>query len=343
MKRLFVLILLFVVLTAGFAQERRLRLVEWNVENLFDTVHDYGHDDHEFLPEGTHRWNSQRYFSKISLVARTLAALGGTMPADLVALCEVENDSVMVQLTRRSLLASLGYDYVMTNCNDSRGIDVALMYQPMMFKPISVQSLPVPHDTLSESPTRDILFVSGEITTGEVVHFFLCHFPSRVGGRRDTAPYRMRAAEVVKRKADSLMQANPLAKIVITGDFNDEPHDTCIAQTLKASVPQPTSAGIDAQRLYVLSARLEAGGGIQGTYKFRGRWNRLDNVIVSGSLLAETEGLSTSEAHCAIGALPHLLEEDGDRGEVKPRRSFLGPAWHGGVSDHLPLVLDMFY
>ena len=343
MKQLLVLILMFVVLTAGFAQERRLRLVEWNVENLFDTLHDYGHNDQEFLPEGTHRWNSQRYFSKISLVARTLAILGGTVPADLVVLCEVENDSVMVQLTRRSLLASLGYDYVMTNCKDSRGIDVALMYQPSMFRPMSVQSLSVPYDSLSERPTRDILFVSGEITTGEVVHLFLCHFPSRSGERRATESYRMRAASVVKSKTDSLMQANPLAKIVITGDFNDEPHDASIAQTLGASVPPPNSSGIDAQRLYVLSARLVAGGGIQGTYKYRGRWNRLDNVIVSGSLLAETDGIVTSETHCAIGALPHLLEEDGDQGAVKPRRSFLGPAWHGGVSDHLPLVLDMFY
>lgn len=343
MKRMLVFILLLFVCHTMVAQERRFRLVEWNVENLFDTLHDAGFADRDFLPEGSYGWNTPRYLTKASALSRTIAALSGTTAVDLVALCEVENDSVLVQLTQRSLLAPLGYAYVMTHSLDRRGVDVALMYQPMAFRPYAVASLRVPHDSVTERPTRDILFVSGETISGDTLHVFVCHFPSRLGGRRVSEPYRLRAAGVIRQCVDSLFAVQREAKIIVTGDFNDEPRNASIATVLAASVPPARLSDVDVARLYVLSARLKAHDGVAGTYKYRGEWNRLDNILVSGALLTSTEGLRTSEAQCAIAALPHLLERDESRGGVKPRRAFLGTYYHGGVSDHLPLWLDMYY
>ena len=342
MNRLF-LLFLFLPFLPIQAQERRLRLVEWNVENLFDTVHDTGFDDREFLPDGAYGWDTHRYFTKLSLVARTIAALGGTLPADLVALCEVENDSVLVQLTRRTLLARLGYEYVMTRSPDPRGIDVALLYQPLSFRPFHVRSLHVPKGDTGDKPTRDILLVSGEVPTGDTLHIFVCHLPSRRGGARATEPLRMRAANVMRRCVDSIFAYNPEANIILTGDFNDEPHNASIARTLRAAVPPATGTELADTALYVLTSRLEAEEGITGTYKFQGRWNRLDNIIVSTSLLRPSNRLHTSEHHCAIRTFPHLTERDGDRKGLKPRRTFLGTYWQGGASDHLPLTLDLYY
>lgn len=342
MNRLLFIFLLLPLLPIQ-AQERRMRLVEWNVENLFDTLHDAGFQDMDFLPEGRNKWTQGRYFAKISTIARTLAALGGTMPADFVALCEVENDSVMVQLTRRSLLARLGYEYVMTHSLDVRGIDVALLYQPLSFRPVSVQSLRVPYDSLNNRPTRDILFVSGEVPTGDTIHIFVCHLPSRRGGVHASEPYRLRASGIIREKVDSLFAKDKEAKIIITGDFNDEPDNASIAQTLRA-VPMPVSdVELSDTTLYVLTSRLQAGLGVEGTYKYKGRWNRLDNILVSSALLAPQSRLRTAEDHCAICTFPFLLEPDGERGEVKVRHTYLGTYWHGGASDHLPLSLDLFY
>ena len=104
--------------------------MEYNAENVFDTLSTEGHADAEFTPTGAYHWNTPLYWSKLSRLARTIAAVGGLQPAALVALCEVENDTVLTHLTQRTALRRLGYDYVMTHSNDVRGINVALLFQP---------------------------------------------------------------------------------------------------------------------------------------------------------------------------------------------------------------------
>ena len=115
--------------------------VQLNCENLFDCRHDTLKQDTEFMPEGSRHWTRSRYWKKLDNISRSIVACGmdgreWTLP-DMVALCEVENDSVMYDLTRRSLLRGAGYEYVMTNSPDVRGIDVALMYSPFSFALIS--------------------------------------------------------------------------------------------------------------------------------------------------------------------------------------------------------------
>ena len=177
------------LLLSGF-----LTLVELNCENLFDYFHDEGKQDEEYLPDATRHWNKKRYWRKLNHTAQTLLSASDDGIPDLIALCEVENDSVMRDLTRRSLLRNAGYEYLVTQSPDLRGIDVALLYSPFTFSPIQSYPLRVkPVENMR--PTRDILYVSGLIPSGDTIHVFVVHLPSRFGGERYSRPFRQAAAE----------------------------------------------------------------------------------------------------------------------------------------------------
>ena len=130
--------------TLSFAQQIRFRVVSWNVENLFDIHHDSLKNDREFLPDALRHWNYTRYKKKLTDMARVITAVGEWEPPALVGLCEVENDTVLRDLTRRSPLKELNYRYVMTDSPDLRGIDVALLYQRDLFKLLSFRSVSIP-------------------------------------------------------------------------------------------------------------------------------------------------------------------------------------------------------
>ena len=169
-------------------------LIELNCENLFDTRHDSLKNDTEFLPEGSHHWTRTRYWHKLNDIGREIIALGddsaGWRLPDVVAMCEVENDSVMYDLTKRSLLRKARYEYLMTDSPDERGIDVALMYNPVTFRPLSHHAIRIP--LLPDMrPTRDILYVAGLAGEADTLHLFVVHAPSRMGGERASRPFRL--------------------------------------------------------------------------------------------------------------------------------------------------------
>lgn len=346
-----------VVVSASADAQRRFRVVEYNVENLFDTLHDAGFDDHEFLPDGERGWSASRYWGKLGRLCRVLTAAGGEAPADLIGLCEVENDTVVHHLVRRTLLHRLGYDFVMTRSADSRGLDVALLYQPMRFRPVSVRSLRVPFSAEEERPTRDILYVSGCLPTGDTLDVFVCHLPSRRGGAGLTEAYRCRACRLIRASVDSVAMLRHRPLIVVMGDMNDEPWDASLREELRAKVLRHEEAkfgqtfpDVDAYEqghrtvaLYNLTAGVKGEDGIEGTYKYRNRWNRLDHIIVSGTLLERGAPLQAQPSTARVLALPLQIQRDPSGGAVKLLRTFQGPVYRGGVSDHLPLVLDFHY
>ena len=153
-----------------------LTLVELNCENLFDTRHDVGKEDTEFLPDGSRHWTSTRYWGKLNRIGQEILSCSEGLP-DLVALVEVENDSVLRDLTCRSLLRNAGYQYLMTASPDQRGVDVALLYQPASFRPLCYDYLEVP-PLSGMRPTRDILYVQGCVPAGDTLHVFVVHSPS---------------------------------------------------------------------------------------------------------------------------------------------------------------------
>ena len=295
--------------------------VELNCENLFDCRHDSLKNDTEFLPDGSYHWTRTRYWRKLDRVGQTIIACGvkgqSWQLPDMVALCEVENDSVLHDLTRRSLLRNARYDYVMTCSPDERGIDVALVYSPFSFRLIRSHSVRV-EPIKDMRPTRDILYASGVIASGDTLHVIVAHLPSRRGGERHSRPFRMAAASRVAAVVDSIYNVSKDAKIIIAGDFNDYANSASVRM-------------LCGKRLKDISAEATGRNGAKGTYRYQGEWGSLDHILVS-------ESLARNVVHCYVNDAPFLVEPDEKYGGVKPRRNYLGPRYQNGFSDHLPLV-----
>lgn len=296
-----------------------LTFMELNCENLFDTRHDSLKNDLEFLPDGSYKWTPYRYWAKLNHLGQEIVAQSDPVP-DFVAMCEVENDSVMFDLTKRSLLRNAGYEYVMTSSPDERGIDVALLYQPASFALLhshSIRIKPLP-DT---RPTRDILYASGLIITGDTLHVFVVHAPSRRGGEQASRPYRLLVASQLAEAVDSVYAISRDAKIIIAGDFNDY-------------ADSPALQYLYEHHLINISSDAQGSHGAKATYRWHGEWRSLDQILCSPSLAARKQS-------SVIGDLPFLLEDDEKYGGKKPYRTYLGPRYLGGYSDHLPLVVQL--
>lgn len=322
-----------------YAQERiPFRVVSWNIENLFDTHHDSLKNDHEFLPDAMRHWNYGRYKRKLADLARVITAIGEWNPPALVGLCEVENDSVLRDLTRRSPLKALGYRYVMTDSPDLRGIDVALLYQRDLFKLLSYRSIRIP-PFKQHRPTRDLLHVSGLLLTGDTLDVMVCHLPSRSGGAKESEPYRLFAAGKLRAEADSILNARRHPQLIIMGDFNDYPTNKSIREVLGAKAPPTISKDISPSKLYHLLAS-KAKSKDFGSYKYQGEWGLLDHLIVSGNLLNQSGCFFTNEEKANVCLLPFLLKEDEKYGDKEPFRTYKGMKYQGGISDHLPIYTD---
>ena len=309
----------------------QLTLVELNCENLFDCRHDSLKQDFEWLPEGQRRWTPARYWRKQKHIAQTILSCHEQGVPDLVALVEVENDSVLFDLTRRSLLRHAGYHYLMTSSPDVRGIDVALLYQPLTFRPlcydyleISLASCPSPL-TSKMRPTRDILYVQGETMSGDTLHVFVVHAPSRFGGEKKTRPYRRLVAE---RLMGVIHQLPPDAKVIVAGDFNDGADDPALQYLGQQGLHNVTATAKGLRT----AMRQQQRDVVLGTYRYQGRWQSIDHVLVSSTLVDAVDQAFINDA-------PFLLEEDKKYGGVKPLRTFNGYRYQRGFSDHLPLVV----
>lgn len=313
------------------------RVMSYNVENLFDLRHDTLKNDYEFQPDAPRHWNYTRYKKKLDDIARIIIAVGGWTPPALVALCEVENDSVMRDFTRYSALREAGYRYIMTQSADLRGIDVALLYQRSLFKPLSHQSLHTGKPRTESGPTRDILHVSGLLLNKDTLDVFVAHFPSRRGGAKESEPYRLHAARRVKTAIDSLLQLRRHPQIILMGDFNDYPNNKSVKQVLKAAAPPLAPDSLHAHALYHLLAGKASSRKHFGSYKHQGEWGLLDHIIVSGSLLLKDASLHTDETKADVFAPPFLLEEDKRYGGEQPFRTYRGMKYQAGYSDHLPV------
>lgn len=329
----FIFLLLLLPLPTSAQTERKMCLMEWNCENLFDTLHDYGKDDTQFLPDSEYAWNSGRYWHKLRAMARTIMDAGGLAPVDIVALCEVENDSVLHDLTRRTRMASLGYQYVIEDGPDLRGVDAALLYRPETFQLLSHATHPVSHDAEKERPTRDVLHCSGVIPNRDTLDVIVVHFPSRRGGAKHSEGYRLRAAGVVRNIVDSLHSVRLHPAIVVMGDCNDEPSDSSLRLMEQGGLTN-VSAKATAVGEGLTDKQLAT---IRGTYYYQREWNHIDNILVADAALKRWR-----KTECSIFAPHYLLEQNAD-GDFVPYRVYLGPHYHGGVSDHLPLLLDLWY
>ena len=333
MKPNLVLLLSLLLCTPCISAQETFRVMFYNVENLFDTLDDPDKQDDEFTPEGSRRWTNRRYYTKLNNLAKVITSVGEWEFPALIGMCEVENDKVLKDLTAYSPLKKSQYRYIVTESNDARGIDVALLYQRDRFKYLHHDCIRLTFPNNPERQTRDILHVAGQIITGDTLDVFVCHFPSRRGGEQASEPDRIHAASIVREKVDSLTLVRGKANILIMGDFNDEPTNKSISVAMNAKgVPN----GND---LYNLFHSVQKKSRI-GTYKFREQWNFLDQMIVSGNLLDKDNSFSVLPETATIFQKAFLLTNDVTNGGKRPKKTFHGYKYEGGYSDHLPIYVD---
>lgn len=318
----------------SLAQNNQYRIVFYNVENLFDTRDDFRTSDQEFTPAGANYWTESRYKTKQSKIAETLRAAGGRELPLFIGLAEVENRLVVDDLIRQTALLPGKYGVVHQDSPDERGIDVAFLYRKALFKPLQSGFLKVTFPTDTTDKTRDILYVSGLLGV-DTLHFFVCHFPSMSGGEKKSEWKRICAAQVLRHKADSVRTIQPGAKIIIMGDFNGKADTDAqkMLGTKSSDQAKYISDSLYNTGYYLLSEKY-------GSYRYRGVWQTLDHVIVSGSLLNARQGVRTGNRLTVFSA-PFLLEEDKKYSGNKPRPTYRGPIYIGGYSDHLPVYLDL--
>ncbi|AFC24149.1 endonuclease [Saprospira grandis] len=327
----------------GPRQGRAVRLTFYNVENLFDTEDDPKKRDDEFTPRGLKGWSYFRYKQKLSNIYKVLTALGGWGgPPEMVGFCELENRKVLEDLLRLTPLQKFRYKIVHEESPDRRGIDVGFIYRSDKFEVLHHEPIRVvfPFDTAVK--TRDVLYVCGKVLgSKDSLHIFVNHWPSRRGGQAASEPKRVFVAGLVRAKIDSIYKASPEAKIAVMGDFNDEAENISLTEVLRA-VPEKEDLGPGDMYNYMhaLSKNWQL-----GSHKFRGHWGTLDHMVVSTPLVQESRKgrLRAAPLGAQIFSARFLLEEDRAYMGLQPFRTYGGPKFLGGFSDHLPIYVDLIY
>lgn len=321
--------------TPSPAGKTGIRLMFYNLENLFDPEDDPLKSDEAFTPQGSNYWTPARYREKLVKSYKVISAVGGFEPPAIVGFCELENRKVIYELITTTPLQRFNYQIFHEESGDARGIDVALIYRPSAYTPFTHKAFPVifPGDTTDR--TRNLLMVGGKVFNRDTLFVFVNHWPSKFGGAKETEPRRMHVARQLKGITDSLMQIYPTAGIVLMGDFNDEPEEPSLREGLKALHPDEK---IVSKSLYNLMLRFKEGG----THKFQKTWSIIDQFIVSGNLLSREEGIYTRPEDARIFKADFLVEPDETNLGDRPYRTYIGMKYHGGFSDHLPIYLDIW-
>lgn len=336
------LVLIFLCRTGNSYSENKIRVLFYNVENYFDCDDDSLKSDEEFLPGGIRGWTPSKFWKKTGNIARVLAVAGDQGFPQIVGMAEVENDRCLQRLVRSSPLKNAGYSFIHYESQDIRGIDVCLLYNPFVFRPLHSKPISVFFTGEPDKKTRDILYVCGKVFSTDTLHIFICHFPSKLGGELETDPKRRQVAATLRQATDSIFQTSPNANILIMGDFNDSPDSPSIKSVLGAVSPKNnyqskqlsmTETGQMKPKLYNLMAPLMAQTET-GTNKNQSEWSLIDQIIISENLL-DKSGDGT------IFKPDFLLIPDRRWLGIKPFRTYHGMKYQGGYSDHLPVFLDI--
>ena len=333
-----------------------LSVMFWNVENFFDWRNDSTTvSDAEFSAAGERHWSWKKFQAKANAFAKALFWVEGEtgrLP-DVVGLAEVENAFVLRQILTKTALRKTDYKYVHYDSPDRRGIDVALLYRASVLE--LVNSKPC-HLYAADSlmATRDILLcVFKRVTPGfpsvtpgstgslpldglkradQVGHdggespfaVLVNHHPSKYGGAAESEPRRRIAVERLRFLADSLADGG-IDRIIACGDFNDTPANPVFRLLEPSLVPLHMD-------LYTRGL---------GTIKYDGQWDLIDHFYVSPAPPPPPGAPPSTHARMRILRIPFLLSRDTAHSGEKPLRTFQGPRVLGGVSDHLPILLEL--
>lgn len=364
MKKTFILLLVLLVGAATNAGAQGANagkryamygIAFYNLENLFDTIHDAGKNDYQFLPNGTYKWTGHKYRAKLKNMSTVLAQLCTDRlktGAAVVGVSEVENRRVLEDLLKQDALKDRGWEIVHFDGPDRRGVECAFFYNPRLFQLENAMLVPyyyksdeqpdvdlgfyvddngvvTPHEGLRGDTThitRGFLVMTG-LLGGERTHFVVNHWPSRAAA----SPARERAGYQLRCLKDALLRQYPDSKIFIMGDMNDDPGDKSMTEAL-GCVHRQKDARTAADLYNPWHDTLYKGG--QGTLLYDGKWNLFDQIVFSGSLLGSDRSTLKYYKH-EIFLRDYLIQQDGaDKGA--PKRTHSRGVWLNGYSDHLP-------
>jgi len=309
----------------------------YNFENFYDTVNNTTVDDEEFLPSGAKNYNSAIYQKKVSNLATVVQKIGAEINNDgpaILGAVEIENDTVLNDLIKHPLIKNRNYLFVHENSKDLRGIDVALLYQPKYFTPLTHTSLQVQLPSRNKLPyfTRDILYVKG-VLLQDTVHIYVNHWPSRRGGQKRSTESRSKAARVCRSHINTILAEDATAKIMVMGDLNDNPSDYSVSHALQSSGGLKMIKKSD---LYNPWVEVLAKG--NGTLANRDAWGIFDQILVSQSWIPprHTGRLFLGSSH--VFKAFFMIEQQG-RYKGYPLRTWDGNQFRDGFSDHFPTFL----
>jgi len=336
LKGIVTLLLITLFLKSAESQGRcdslPLRIMFYNVENLFDITDDPQTDDSEFLASGVMRWNQTRYKQKINSLFKTIIAAGEWNPPAIIGFCEVENRKVLEDLVHGTLLSNYRYGIIHDDSPDVRGIDVCMIFRKDIVRIIDYRSW-IPHNmTHADFKSRSVLY-SKCIVLNDTLHLMINHWPSRRGGVLAGEFLRKEIALMIRNAVDSLCKASAgSTKIIIMGDFNCSPDDPVLQQLI-------TPENVGPHNLINLADQPKFRN--SGTYRYQGNWEMLDQVIVSENLVNCPAGLCTDFKNFRILKVDFLLKKDSKFPGLTTFPTYQGYRYQGGFSDHLPVLLDL--
>ena len=323
------------ITTTSCQAQSQIYVAFWNLENLFDTIDDPDNfGDDEYLPTAKSQWDETKFDKKLSNLSKVIRAMNDGNGPDILGVCEVENRFVLEELSKR-FLKDLEYEIIHYDSKDPRGIDVGLFYKKNKFKHIHSEPIKV----FIQGNTRDILFATLKFKD-EILNIFVNHWPSRRGGELESEPRRLKVASVLRTKVDSLLRFDKAANIIIVGDFNDMPDNKSILMTLMAIpfecenlTPEYTS------NLYNTAYKKYSQG--IGSYFHQGKFNMLDQIIISKGLLDNKKLDYKCDSFEVISN--ELNTTRSGRYKGAPYPTFGSGRYLGGYSDHFPVGATFIY
>jgi len=339
MKHLSIILFALIIGVNVFAQDRKLvpyAIAFYNLENLFDTLNLNENYDLEFSPAGAKKWNAQKYKSKLTNMADVLSKLAKEncpLGPAVIGVSEIENRSVLEDLVKTEPLNRQNLQIIHYDSPDLRGVDVALLYNPALFTPISSKSYRLVVEGYPEFKTRDPLLVSGLID-GEKFHIIVNHWPSRTRGQKQSEYLRVATAKLNKHISDSVRLVEPDSKVIIMGDMNDDPSDISVKDVLGAKTKR---SNVKEGDLFNPLNEIFAKG--VGSLGYQGSWNLFDQIIISGNMLGK-DRTTFKYWKGEIFNRDFLITQEGQY-KGYPKRTFSGNTFLNGYSDHFPVIIYM--
>ncbi len=338
----FILALLLIFSSYNCAQssnEQTLSVAFWNLENLFDTIDDPNKNDNEFLPESNKQWNDERLERKFYNLSRVIRAMNKGNSPDILGVCEVEHKYLLDTLIAK-YFSDINYISFSPEAPDERGIQTGII-----FNKNKLQFLEIFTDTVKldqNIQTRLIIGVKLIYRDKDTLHVFVNHWPSRRGGEEQSEIRRIQAAQTLRKRVDQIFENNKNARIIIMGDFNDEPTNNSILNYLNAQpficdsivVNQIKNSITDQSDLFNLAYKSYSEG--EGSYKYQEDWNMLDQIIVSRELLLGRDIRYLCNSFQVFK--PDFMITKSGKFKGTPFPTYGGNRYLGGYSDHFPVI-----